>query len=205
VDLNVNNYEERRKESETATEKEMLRLKNIRQKKPTHYKKHLIVYIRVRSIRPNIWRRVRIPAFLSLEILHDKVLCPVIGWKRNYHTYLFVRPNRVNRLLGYAPSDTRAVDRMHFSAKPGGKQLVDAAKVYIGDLLLKQGDVIRYTYDLGDTWTHEIRLEEIVPPAKPVCEVLAGALAGPVEDIGSAWKYVQTVNKFLDPKHPKNF
>ncbi|TFK54534.1 hypothetical protein OE88DRAFT_1206296 [Heliocybe sulcata] len=38
---------------------------------------------------PRIWRTFRISAGVKLSIFQDKVICPIMGWLRNYHCYIF--------------------------------------------------------------------------------------------------------------------
>ena len=37
----------------------------------------------------------------------------------------------------------------------------DPCKIFIGDFGFKAGDKFTYTYDFGDHWQHEIRVEKI--------------------------------------------
>jgi hypothetical protein len=61
--------------------------------------------------------------------------------------------------------------------------------------------VVRYTYDFGDDWEHDIVLEKILPAdpgtAYPVC--LAGKGACPPEDCGGAWGSSDLKATLADP------
>jgi hypothetical protein len=63
------------------------------------------------------------------------------------------------------------------------------------------GDRIGYTYDFGDDWEHDIRLEKVLPAelqaGHPVC--LAGKGACPPEDCGGAWGYTDLKATLADP------
>eukprot|EP00931_Biecheleriopsis_adriatica_P104302 TRINITY_DN78986_c0_g1_i1.p1 TRINITY_DN78986_c0_g1~~TRINITY_DN78986_c0_g1_i1.p1 ORF type:complete len:590 (+),score=65.91 TRINITY_DN78986_c0_g1_i1:70-1839(+) len=62
----------------------------LREKLKCHEQQRILILdIQLRYVRPCIWRRVRIPAKLPLAGLHDKVIAPAFGWRRNYHSYLF--------------------------------------------------------------------------------------------------------------------
>jgi hypothetical protein len=72
------------------------------------------------------------------------------------------------------------------------------------DVLVEPGDRLRYTYDFGDDWDHDIRLEKVLAPAAgprapavPVC--LAGKGACPPEDCGGPWGYAALKETIADP------
>ncbi|GAB3903413.1 hypothetical protein GCM10029964_095310 [Kibdelosporangium lantanae] len=58
-------------------------------------------------------------------------------------------------------------------------------------MLTNVGDTLRYVYDFGDDWQHDIVLEEIIPAAAgvtgPVCT--AGSGTCPPEDCGGVGGY----------------
>jgi hypothetical protein len=60
-----------------------------------------------------------------------------------------------------------------------------------------------YTYDFGDSWEHDVLVEDILAPdgvAHAVC--LAGRRAGPPEDCGGVWGYAELCDILADPDHP---
>lgn len=65
------------------------------------------------------------------------------------------------------------------------------------------GDRFRYQYDLGDKWTHDILVENILPPGSafeyPVC--LSGKGACPPEDCGGIRGYSWLVHSLRDRRH----
>jgi len=65
----------------------------------------------------------------------------------------------------------------------------------------KPGDVALYEYDFGDSWEHEIRLEDIVPREKgiryPRC--IDGARACPPEDCGGPYGFERMLEVLADP------
>ncbi len=67
------------------------------------------------------------------------------------------------------------------------------------------GTEIEYTYDFGDGWQHDIRVEKILSPAPgqhyPVC--LAGARACPPEDCGGYPGYTDLVKAMANPRHAR--
>jgi len=155
--------------------------------------KSYIIKIYLCGVRPEIWRRLRVPASITLNALHDKVLCPAMGWCRNYHGYYFAdlpRPKVIHlpiwdREIGevYGPITSEAVDMMHCGMY--GILIVDDTKLQLAQILNKKGQKVEYMYDLGDQYRHKILLEEIQDANennKGVIELLDGQNACPPED-----------------------
>ncbi|MCF7732997.1 MAG: plasmid pRiA4b ORF-3 family protein [Akkermansiaceae bacterium] len=65
---------------------------------------------------------------------------------------------------------------------------------------------LRYEYDFGDGWLHEILVEKLLPPdpamRHPVCT--AGKNACPPEDCGGIYGYYDVLAAVNDPKHPEH-
>ncbi len=68
------------------------------------------------------------------------------------------------------------------------------------------GAPFTYTYDFGDNWEHILEIEKTFSPDKsvryPVC--LAGARAGPPEDVGGIPGYENFLQALADPNHPEH-
>src|SRR5437016_3583209 len=96
---------------------------------------------------PPVWRVVLVPATLTLKELHE-VAQVVMGWE-NRHLHEFRMKDKV---FGEPTPD-------ELMGLPG---LLDEAGVSLIRLLPGIGKRIRYTYDLGDHWEHEIVLEEVL-------------------------------------------
>ena len=157
-------------------------------------KLYYVIHMRLCGIRPAVWRRVRVPANISLSMFHDKVICPTFGWCRNYHAYMFTLPTMMyakNKKphplhdVSFGPVRARNVDFVHRSVRRGGSCMVDDTKVSLMDLLAVPGQYLKYMYDLGDAWKHKITLEAIVEdalePDEPQFAVLDGFGACPAE------------------------
>jgi hypothetical protein len=61
--------------------------------------KSYILKVELMNVTPMIWRRVRVPANITLNLLHDKVLAPAMGWVRDYHGMLIDQKYNVLLLL----------------------------------------------------------------------------------------------------------
>jgi hypothetical protein len=82
----------------------------------------------------------------------------------------------------------------------------DERKVKLSQLLRKAKDKLKYEYDFGDGWEHELLLEAIVAP-DPQAQyprLLAGARACPPEDCGGVWGYAEMVEAMKNPEHPQH-
>ena len=60
-------------------------------------------------------------------------------------------------------------------------------------MLLGPKDRVRYTYDFGDDWEHDIILEKVIGPdaERRTPALLTGKGACPPEDCGGPWGYAE--------------
>ena len=110
------------------------------------------------GIQPPIWRRFLVADDTKLSKLH-RVVQIVMGWE-NAHLHEF----KVGRVSFGEPSPDYL-----------GKML-DAKKVELRGVAQDEKDRLKYIYDFGDGWEHDLIVEKIVEPETgkhyPVC--LAG-------------------------------
>jgi len=128
-----------------------------------------------------VWRRFRVSGGISLNALHDRILLPLMGWRRRYHGYHFWD---VHDGSDIGPVGEAYVDDMHCVLQ--GKHFADDRLYLLADFMSEPGDRFQYVYDLGDQFVHHITLEALVPDENTY-EALGGALAGPPED-SRGWK-----------------
>ena len=132
---------------------------------------------------PPVWRRVLVPSDVTLADLHE-VIQQAMGWE-NYHMHVFSTGGQEygspDRELGHAS------DR----------------NVLLSQVLTRPGDRLRYTYDFGDGWEHDIVLEETrtAAPQETLPSCVAGQGACPPEDCGGAWGYAGLKEILADPSH----
>jgi hypothetical protein len=142
--------------------------------------------------RPPIWRRLLVPASMTIEQLHD-VLQVAMGWEDcHMHEFRigqqrFGQPDPEARLMGL----------------PGAASERDA-RLY--KVLRKAGAKAVYTYDFGDGWEHGVAVEKVLPPAAgqayPVC--VGGKRHGPPEDCGGLPGFYNLLEAVADPKHQEH-
>jgi Plasmid pRiA4b ORF-3-like protein len=142
--------------------------------------------------KPPIWRRLLVPAELTLAQLHD-VLQDAMGWEE-CHLHEF----RIGRQrFGVPDPDDRLT---------GGDAPMDERKARLFDVLGKVGAKADYTYDFGDGWEHRIAVKKVLPPEPgipyPVCT--AGKLHGPPEDCGGVGGYYDFLEAIRDPEHERH-
>jgi hypothetical protein len=144
------------------------------------------VKITLRGAKPPIWRRLEVPSDIKLSRLHECVQ-QAFGWY-GYHLWAFSTPSGEfgdpDPELGHRSASARS----------------------LGDVAPAAGDRIRYTYDFGDDWEHEITVEEVRSAeggvAYPRCT--AGRRACPPEDCGGIWGYQELLEVLADPRHPEH-
>jgi hypothetical protein len=140
--------------------------------------------ITLRGVRPPIWRRIEVPSGFTLRQLHDCVQ-QVFGWE-DYHMWAFATPAG------------------RFGVPGSGLGHGNASSKKLGDVASVEGSRLRYTYDFGDDWEHEILVESVsrATPGVVYPRCLAGRRAAPPEDCGGTWGYGFLVEAMTDPDHP---
>lgn len=138
--------------------------------------------------KPPVWRRVAVPADITLDLLHEVIL-GAMGWHGG-HLHVFS--------TGWEEYGTPDPDL--------GLGHADEAAVRLLDLLSAPGDKLRYTYDFGDGWEHDLQLEEILPetPGSTYPSCVAGKGACPPEDCGGTWGYAELKDILADPGHEQH-
>ena len=139
------------------------------------------------DVEPSVWRRLQVEGNITLERLHT-VIQKAMGWE-SAHLYEFeVRGRR------YGMPEP---DEPEYDVEP-------AWKMTLREAAPAEGVSFQYVYDLGDDWTHEILVERIETPHKPlrrpVC--LAGERRCPPEDCGGPGGYEDLLAALRDPRHP---
>ena len=145
--------------------------------------------ITLEDIQPPIWREVIVPGAITLAKLHS-VIQITMGWG-NYHIYLFeARGCRYGEgVAEWSEYDQRVVNAKH---------------TLLQDVAPRKGAAFLYTYDMGDGWNHQVRVEEITEGKADKVRCLAGARSCPPEDCGGPIGYEELLEIIFDPKHPEH-
>jgi hypothetical protein len=148
-----------------------------------------ILRITLEVVDPPVWRRVQVPGSITLERLHTVIL-KTMGW-RDVHLHEFEVDGR-----RYGQPEP---DEPQYKVEPEWKLTLRAAAP-------TEGARLRYVYDLGDGWGHELLVEAIQTPLGPfkypVC--LAGERACPPEDCGGPPGYANLLDVLRDRTHPEH-
>ena len=151
------------------------------------------LYIRLAQIEPPIWRRMVVPANLSLHQWHQ-VWQVTMGWTHS-HLHQFIVSGTQESLSYGEPSPED--DYFH----------KDDRRVRLADIAPNEGATFVYEYDFGDSWRHEITVERITPTPKgelphPWC--LDGQRACPPEDVGGVGGYADFLEAWRKRSHPEH-
>jgi hypothetical protein len=132
---------------------------------------------------PPVWRRVLVPSDVTLGDLHE-VIQQAMGWD-NYHMHVF------------------SVGGQEYGSPDPELGHASDRNVLLSQVFTGPGDRLRYTYDFGDDWEHDIVLEETLTavPQETYPSCVAGKGACPPEDCGGAWGYAELKEILADPSH----
>lgn len=139
------------------------------------------IKVALRGAKPPIWRRLEVPADMSLARLHT-VLQIAFEWG-NSHLHVFETP--------YGSYGTADADLGHSSDE----------QVTLEQVAPLVKSKLRYTYDFGDDWEHDILVEKVLDRAGTVSlpRCTGGRRAAPPEDCGGIPGYADLVEVLSDP------
>ena len=148
------------------------------------------LYVALDEVQPTIWRRLWVPATLTLAKL-DRVIQTAMGWT-NSHLHEFVIAG-----CRYGMPDDEW---------PEDDPILDDRRHRIGAVLIDGLSEFAYTYDFGDNWRHTVIIEKVMAPnelnTRPVC--LAGKNACPPEDVGGVGGYMEFLEAIRNPVHEEH-
>ena len=137
--------------------------------------------VKLRDIRPPIWRRIELSSSTTLAKLHFAILA-VMGWTGG-HLHAF-------DVGGQQYGDPSCVD-----------EVANETRLTVGGVAKSGLARFSYTYDFGDNWEHDVLIENRRTPVDgrqyPVCT--AGKRNCPPEDCGGVDAYVDMLAALQDP------
>lgn len=144
--------------------------------------------ITLRSVKPPVWRRIVVRSDADLAEL-AAILEAAMGWLGG-HLHAFESAD-----ARYAMPDPEWPD-----------DDLDERAFQLRDVLPDMGSKLRWDYDFGDGWEHDVAVEGIGPQRSdfdgPIC--LAGSMACPPEDCGGPMGYEDLLDALSDPAHPEH-
>ncbi len=150
----------------------------------------LTLKVTLQHTDPPVWRRLVLPGDLTLDDAHD-VLQVAMGWTDS-HLHRF--------FAGMSPGDDYFLTGYDLEE---GDEGTPEAEARLDQVLREAGDRIRYEYDFGDGWDHELLLEELADladDAQPGC--IGGELACPPEDVGGPGGYADVAAWVRNGRQP---
>jgi len=139
----------------------------------------------LRGATPPIWRRLEVPADVSLARLH-RIIQVAFAWN-NSHLHVFQTP--------YGEFGIADDELGHRAEAP----------VTLEQVVPTVGSAIRYTYDFGADWEHDVVVEKVLDRdgtvGYPRCT--GGRRAAPPEDCGGVWGYANLLETIQDPTNPE--
>jgi len=147
----------------------------------------LQIKIALAGAKPAIYRTILIEDDRTFYDFHH-IIQIVMGWE-NYHLFQFFAGKDVI-------SDPTLLE---------DDDILNSKEIRLKQLFLEVGDKMKYEYDFGDGWIHNIRLEKILPfnltETYPTC--IKGKRRCPPEDCGGIWGYEDLIEIMADKKHPE--
>ena len=148
--------------------------------------------ITLQGVEPPVWRELEVPAKLRVARLHDAIQI-AMGWQ-DEHLYEF----RWGGFILRPEMD----DDVYWDEERGRR--LDADKLTLARLGLRDDDMVSYVYDFGDHWVHAIWIMQLLYNPVPRPRVIGGEGACPPEDVGGVGGYAGFLEAWSDPDHPEH-
>ena len=142
--------------------------------------------ITLRGVKPPIWRRVVVDGGETLDHLHAVIQAAFGWWDAHLHDFDI------------------GGDRYGIPDDDDWTPVKDERRVSIDQAISNSDGKIRYTYDFGDNWEHDIVVEKTIPAGEvtTVPDCIGGRRACPPEDCGGPWGYQELLDILADPTNP---
>jgi hypothetical protein len=145
-----------------------------------------VVTFRVRAelegTSPPVWRRLELASDLHLDRVHD-ILQAAFGWDDSH----------LHRFTSGASSPYSRTGEHYLCPfeVAEGEDGVPEEEVRLDEVLARAGSRLLYEYDFGDSWTHLLKAEAVLPrgPGASAAVCTAGDRPGPPEDCGGVDGY----------------
>jgi hypothetical protein len=146
--------------------------------------------VTLRQVKPPVWRRIEVDSNIKLSELSG-VLEASMGWLGG-HLHAFEADG-----VRYEIPDGDSF---------GVRRPRDERTARLGEVLPAVTSKMRWDYDFGDGWKHDVVVESIEPTKRdatyPTC--LAGRCACPPDDCGGPGGYSDLLAAIGDPTHEEH-
>ena len=146
--------------------------------------KELHIRIKLNNAPVKIWRELKVPSNMSLELL-AKVLILAMGWG-DCHLHQFAQYKGKGYIYFKSTQDLKEENTFSFSRS------YNSDETPVGKVLSQKGKRIRFEYDFGDNWEHDVwvkGIREYDPDETPEVILVKGQGQCPPEDCGGVWGY----------------
>ncbi len=149
------------------------------------------IKVTLTGAQPPIWRRLLIEPGTTFQDLH-RIIQLAMGWHTS-HLHLFQAGN--GRLIGDPAEDF-----------DGMMDFLDETIVPVSGVLKQEGQQLKYEYDFGDSWGHEVKLEKILPvdAADQLPRCIKAVRQCPPEDVGGLPGFYEFLDAMEDAAHPEH-
>ena len=149
-------------------------------------KREFHIRIKLNNAPVPIWRELVVPSNITLELL-AYVILDAMGWQHE-HLYQFIGKHDVYYINSHEMKE-QADSFMGFMSRV---QYKNSEKTTLEMVLQPKGDRMKFEYDYGDSWVHDLWVKDArdyAPGEEPVIKLLKAAGECPPEDCGGVLGY----------------
>lgn len=149
-------------------------------------KREFHIRVKLNDAPVPIWRELVVPSNITLELLAF-VLLDAMGWQHE-HLYQFIGKDNVN----YVNSHEMKEQGNSFMGFLSRVQYKNSEKTTLEMVLQPKGDRMKFEYDYGDSWMHDLWVKgarDYAPGEEPIIKLLKAHGECPPEDCGGVWGY----------------
>ena len=149
-------------------------------------KREFHIRIKLNNAPVPIWRELVVPSNITLEML-AYVILDAMGWQHE-HLYQFIGKHDVYYINSHEMKE-QADSFMGFMSPV---QYKNSEQTTLEMVLQPKGDRMKFEYDYGDSWVHDLWVKDArdyAPGEEPVIKLLKAAGECPPEDCGGVWGY----------------
>lgn len=166
------------------------------EEKTKHKKYHYYeIKVSIRDTHPPVWRRLKIPEGITFHEL-NAIIQLAFNWC-GYHAYEFEIGATLQTEGIFIELPQIDNEFFYHETKNSKKEKIDN--------YFKEYKRMKYTYDLGDNWVHDITIEKILETdiklVNPIC--IKAKMADLPEDCGGPWGYEELLEILSDQKHER--
>ena len=153
--------------------------------------KYYEIKVSIKDTHPPVWRRLRIPEGITFHEL-NAIIQIAFNWN-GYHAYSFE--------IGAALyGEGIFIELPELNNRWSDDETKNSKKEKI-DKYFEEYKKMKYTYDFGDDWVHDITVEKIVETDikldNPIC--IKAKMAHLPEDCGGTWGYEDLLEVLSNP------